>query len=479
LNDPIAPSTITAPRRISEIKLFLFSAACAVAVANGYYIHPLIAPVGAEFGVNGTLLGLVPAFNQIALALGILLLLPLGDRINNRKLVTLFVAGQFLAMLARGLSQNFMLFVAASSLLGFVTITPYLLPAYVTKRVRPDRIGHVTGIMSAGITVGLLGSRAGGGVLGHYFGWRAAYWVGAGLTLALLVIIPFIMEKDEKLRDESSPSESYGALLASLWPIIKNMPDVLLAGLLQALSFGFFLALWLGIGLHLTSPAMGYGVDVVGYLAVLAVSNVFFAPWCGRLADRIGPEKARMLFATTQLIGAVLLLISTIVATVALSALVAACSGGGSESSEPAPSSENQTSEAAAAPDIKAAPVETGPPAADDIATLDGVDYASLTGDSASGKRVFAQCRTCHVTDPGINRIGSSLAGIIGSPAGSVAGFKYTDANKNSGITWTEEKMFQYLENPQRVIPKTRMIFGGIPDAQKRADLIAYLKDPS
>ncbi|MEH6790860.1 MFS transporter [Parasphingorhabdus sp.] len=208
---PVSASTITAPRRISEIKLFLFSAACAVAVANGYYIHPLIAPVGDEFDVHGILLGLVPAFNQIALALGILLLLPLGDRINNRKLVILFVGGQFLAMLAMALSQNFLLFVAASSLLGFMTITPYLLPAYVTKRVRPDRIGHVTGIMSAGITVGLLGSRAGGGVLGQHFGWRAAYWVGAGLTALLLVIVPLIMEKDENFRDESSPSQSYGA----------------------------------------------------------------------------------------------------------------------------------------------------------------------------------------------------------------------------------------------------------------------------
>lgn len=282
--------------------------ACAVAVANGYYIHPLIAPVGADFGVSGALLGLVPAFNQIALALGILLLLPLGDRVNNRKLVITFVAGQFLALLAMATAQDFRLFVVASSLLGFATITPYLLPAYVTKRVRPDRVGHVTGIMSAGITVGLLGSRAGAGVLGHYFGWRSAYWVGTALTLALLIILPLIMEKDEKLRDDSEPQESYGALIASLWPIIKTMPDVLLAGLLQALSFGFFLALWLGIGLHITSAEMGYGVDVVGYLALLAASNIFVAPWSGRLADRIGAEKARALFAIAQLIGAISLI---------------------------------------------------------------------------------------------------------------------------------------------------------------------------
>ncbi|QTD57345.1 c-type cytochrome [Parasphingorhabdus cellanae] len=165
---------------------------------------------------------------------------------------------------------------------------------------------------------------------------------------------------------------------------------------------------------------------------------------------------------------------------VALSALAAACSGGGSEQSAPAETTETATPEPAPeTAEASAAPADTGPPAVDNVETLDGVEYASLTGDAAAGKMVFAQCRTCHVTDPGVNRTGPSMAGIVGREAGTVEGFNYTDANKNSGITWTEEKMFQYLENPQRVIPKTKMIFAGLPDAQKRADVIAYLKDPS
>jgi cytochrome c len=158
-----------------------------------------------------------------------------------------------------------------------------------------------------------------------------------------------------------------------------------------------------------------------------------------------------------------------VTAIAALSVLAAGCSGGDSDSNEPAPSATE------AAP----SPVEAGVPAADDVATLDGVEYASLTGDAASGKSSFAQCRTCHVVDPGMNRVGPSLANIVGREAGTVAGFRYTDANAQSGITWTEEKLFQFLEKPQRVIPKTKMIFAGIPDAQKRADMIAYLKNPS
>lgn len=300
--DPIASD---APNRISELKLFLFALSSAAVVANGYYIHPLITPVAEEFGVSGATIGLAPALNQIALALGILLLLPLGDRINNRKLVTIFVAGQFLAMLAMALSGSFTTFVVASSLLGFVTIAPYLLPAYVTRRVAPGRIGHVTGIMTAGVTLGILGSRVGGGLLGHYFGWRSAYWVGVASMALLVILLPLIMERRRDEKPSGVKPPRYGELLRSLWPIMKSLPEVPLGGLIQALSFGLFLALWLAIGLHL--PRNGYGVDTVGYLAIIAIINVFGSPFAGRFADRIGAERARIYFSLAQLVGVCLL----------------------------------------------------------------------------------------------------------------------------------------------------------------------------
>ncbi|MFN2099903.1 c-type cytochrome [Altererythrobacter sp. MF3-039] len=154
----------------------------------------------------------------------------------------------------------------------------------------------------------------------------------------------------------------------------------------------------------------------------------------------------------------------------AVSTLLAACSTGESEPAE--------TGETAAAP---AEPTDTADSGADldPMATKDGIAYASLTGDAAAGKIVFAQCRSCHVTDPNINRTGPSLAGIIGAPAGVVQGYNYTPANANSGIVWTEEQMYVYLEDPRRTIPGTKMAFAGLKDAQKRADVIAYLKDPS
>ncbi len=176
--------------------------------------------------------------------------------------------------------------------------------------------------------------------------------------------------------------------------------------------------------------------------------------------------------------------INALAGVAALAVMTAACSGGGSEPAEPAteePAAEAPAEEAPAAEEPAEEPAEAAEPAAegDPMATTDGITYASLTGDAAAGKAVFAQCRTCHETKEGVNKTGPSLAGIVGRTAGSVDGYKYSPANANSGLTWTEEQLYVYLENPQRVVPKTKMIFPGLPQAQKRADVIAYLKNPS
>lgn len=151
--------------------------------------------------------------------------------------------------------------------------------------------------------------------------------------------------------------------------------------------------------------------------------------------------------------------------------LLTACGGG---ESEPAATEETTTEEAA--PAEEAAVEEPSAPAADDVATLDGTTLADFTGEAAAGEKTFMQCASCHVVEPGVNRVGPSLAGIVGRAAGSIDGYNYTEANANSGITWTPEKMFQYLEDPRRVIPGTKMAFAGLKDGQDRANVIAYLQ---
>ena len=120
------------------------------------------------------------------------------------------------------------------------------------------------------------------------------------------------------------------------------------------------------------------------------------------------------------------------------------------------------------------APVASGAPAADDVDTVDGAKLTSFTGDATKGEAAFLQCKVCHQLAQ--NGIGPQLHGVVGRKAGTIPDFNYSQANKKSGITWTPEKLFQFIERPQRVVPGTKMTFAGVSDAQKRADIIAYLK---
>ncbi len=166
---------------------------------------------------------------------------------------------------------------------------------------------------------------------------------------------------------------------------------------------------------------------------------------------------------------------SFIASAVALSALalIAACS-----QQAPAPSAPAETpaAEAPAPAETAEAPAAEAPAA--ELMTLAITNAAgeTMSGDPARGERVFAQCRTCHSPEAGQNRTGPSLHGIIGRQAGTVPGFRYSDANKNSGITWTEQELYNYLENPRARIPGTIMAFVGLRDPQQRADVVAYLK---
>ena len=294
------------PPRLTPAREYLLALAAAVVTANAYYIHPIVGDVAHHFGVSAARIGLVPALNQLAVAVGILLLLPLGDRYSNRSLTIAFTIGQCAGLLVMTFAQDFALFTTGSVLLGFFTIAPYLLPAYASKRVAPERLGHVTAIITAGVIFGILVARVGAGVMAHYFGWRSVYWVASAAMIAITTMLPRIMERGDSPRGTSQLS--YPRLITSLLGLARLHREVILAGAIQGIGFGQFIALWLGLALHLTSSAMGYGTDVVGYLAGFAAVSVFTTPYWGRLADRVGPRKARLTFAIVQTAGTALLL---------------------------------------------------------------------------------------------------------------------------------------------------------------------------
>lgn len=295
-------------KEITNTRLVLLTIAISVVTANAYYIHPIIGRVAQSFSVSPAIIGLVPALNQIALAAGILLLLPLGDRMSNRKLVSIVVAGQSVSILLMAFSQNFILFTIGSTVLGFFTIAPYLLPAYVSKRVHAENLGQATATLTMGVMAGIIAARAGGGIIAEHFGWQSVYFIAAALMILFSFLLPMIMEDREPQTNAllGQARQNYFELLSSLVPLVKRYPNIVLSGIIQGLSFGIFLAVWLAIGLHLTSAEMGYGVDVVGYLAALSIVNLFTLPFLGRLADKMGAQNTRLLFACLQFVSMLL-----------------------------------------------------------------------------------------------------------------------------------------------------------------------------
>jgi cytochrome c len=180
------------------------------------------------------------------------------------------------------------------------------------------------------------------------------------------------------------------------------------------------------------------------------------------------------------------------VASVALVAMAGCSKSSDSSASQTPPDASANTSAQAtdqnsaasntAAADSNSAPAPAASAAAAPAAGMIPLDIkdatgAAVSGDPVDGKEVFQQCAVCHSTEAGVNKVGPSLHGIIGRHSGIAPNFNYSQANKGSGIVWTEQNIYKYLNNPQAMVPGTYMTFTGVQDPQKRADVIAYLQE--
>ena len=291
----------TAPAYLTRTQERALALTITVVTANAYYIHPIIGEVARGFGVGDAEIGLVPALNQLALALGILLLLPLGDFYSNRRLCITFVTAQTLCLGGMVLAQDFALFTAASTLLGFVTIAPYLIPAFASKRVAPERLGQVTAQLTAAVIFGILVARVSAGVIAERADWHTVYIGAFVLMAAVTAFLPIAMRSEAAAPKRAEAG--YGAVIASVFSLAAKHPDMRISAAIQGLNFGIFTASWLALALHLTSPEMGFGTDDVGYLAGVAAISVFTTPRLGRWADRVGARKARLVAAAVNLAG--------------------------------------------------------------------------------------------------------------------------------------------------------------------------------
>jgi predicted MFS family arabinose efflux permease len=276
---------------LSNRAVGLLAAASAAAVANSYYIQPLLVEVGGALSISSGLVGILPALSQIGLACGLAFLLPLGDIISARRLLLTVIPIQIAALVLFATSGSSLTVAAASLLIGLFGITPYILPPYASLHVPASRLGHVTGMLTRGIITGILLARTASGIVGTHFGWRAVYWIAAVImAIELAFLIRIVRPEPAALSADRVP---YRELIGSLVRLLRTVPELRIAALCVACSYGSFIVFWLGLTLYLQSPAFGWTPQAIGLVALVAAAAASAAPMFGRAIDRSGPHATR------------------------------------------------------------------------------------------------------------------------------------------------------------------------------------------
>lgn len=278
-------------------RMVLFATATGAMVANLYYAQPLLAEIGRSFGRPATQAGLLVTLTQLGYALGVLLIVPLGDGMDRRKLASIMLAACVAGLLAAAASPSFPVLAAASLVFGMTSSATMVVIPYVASYASEAERGRRTGQVMTGLLLGILLARTVSGFVAAWAGWRAIY-VLAALTVAILGMTL----RGAMRSDPPRPALQYGRLLRSLPGLLRAEPELRRRSLYTLLGLGSFSALWTGLTFLLTAPPYDYSTEVVGLFGLLGAAGALSANLAGRLGDRGWAQAMTGVFAALLLV---------------------------------------------------------------------------------------------------------------------------------------------------------------------------------
>jgi predicted MFS family arabinose efflux permease len=267
---------------MSRYVTLLFAVACGMSVANIYYAQPLLNNLSIEFGIDYSTIGILITITQIFYGLGLLLLVPLGDLLNQRRLIIGQMLLSVIALIIVGIASSSMVLFAGMAMVGLLAVVTQTLVAFAATMAAPAERGRVVGMVTSGIVIGILLARTISGVLTDLAGWRSVYLFSAALMLllvyALFKVLPSVKQEVKSL--------SYAELLKSVFMLLVQERVLRIRAILAMLIFAAFSILWTSLVLPLSAPPLSLSHTAIGAFGLVGVVGALAAARAGRLADR-------------------------------------------------------------------------------------------------------------------------------------------------------------------------------------------------
>jgi predicted MFS family arabinose efflux permease len=274
------------------VPVLLLATGAGLAAATLYYGQPMLGVLGADIGASAGAIGLVPTLTQLGYALGILLLAPLGDRYDRRRIIVAKSAALCVALLLAGMAPSIGPLLAASLAIGLAaTMAQDIVPAAATLAPEAQR-GRLVGTVMTGLLLGILLSRVVAGVVAEHLGWRAMFFVAAASMAASGVALWRGLP-----RFVPSTRLPYAALLGTLLALWRQHGALRRAALAQGLLSVGFSAFWSTLAVMLHGAPFHLGSAAAGAFGLAGAAGALAAPLAGRMADRHGPARVARLGA--------------------------------------------------------------------------------------------------------------------------------------------------------------------------------------
>jgi predicted MFS family arabinose efflux permease len=260
---------------------WLLATACGLIVANLYYAQPLVGPISAALGLSPEAAGLVVTMAQVGYVAGLLLIVPLGDLVENRKLVLCVIGLGALALFGAAFSTRPSQFLFAALLIGLGSVTVQILIPYAAHLAPEATRGRVVGNVTTGLMIGIMLARPAASFITSVSSWHVVYLVSGTAMIVLALVLGWSLPRRLPTTDVS-----YRALLASLGHLVSTTPVLRRRALYQAFLFGAFSLFWTTTPLLLAGPQFHMSQRGIAWFALAGVAGAVAAPVAGRVADR-------------------------------------------------------------------------------------------------------------------------------------------------------------------------------------------------